>query len=61
MTVTATTAGAPVAAFEDDVRRLYGVQWHPRSCTHLGQEVLENFLSPRAGPTGMPRASSTSK
>ena len=26
MRVTATTAGAPVAAFEDDARRLYGVQ-----------------------------------
>ena len=28
-TVTASTEQTPVAAFEDDERRLYGVQWHP--------------------------------
>ena len=50
MTVTATTAGAPVAAFEDDVRRLYGVQWHPEVVhSTFGQEVLENFLYSGAG------------
>ncbi|HEY6796898.1 MAG TPA: glutamine-hydrolyzing GMP synthase [Kineosporiaceae bacterium] len=44
--VTAATAGAPVAAFEDDARRLYGVQWHPevKHSAH-GQRVLVNFLT----------------
>jgi len=45
MRVTASTAGAPVAAFEDDERRLYGVQWHPEVMhSTFGQRVLENFL-----------------
>ena len=36
---------APVAAFEDDERRLYGVQWHPEvDALDHGQQVLENFL-----------------
>jgi GMP synthase (glutamine-hydrolysing) len=50
MKVTASTAGAPVAAFEDDQRRLYGVQWHPEVIhTTYGQRVLENFLIRGAG------------
>ncbi|GAB3067471.1 glutamine-hydrolyzing GMP synthase [Pedococcus soli] len=45
MRVTAATAGAPVAAFEDDERQLYGVQWHPEVMhSTFGQRVLENFL-----------------
>ncbi len=45
MRVTASTAGAPVAAFEDDERQLYGVQWHPEVMhSTFGQRVLENFL-----------------
>ncbi|WP_344140058.1 glutamine-hydrolyzing GMP synthase [Pedococcus bigeumensis] len=45
MTVTAATAGAPVAAIEDDERQLYGVQWHPEVMhSTFGQRVLENFL-----------------
>ncbi|MFB9377320.1 glutamine-hydrolyzing GMP synthase [Kineococcus gynurae] len=43
--VVASSPGAPVAAFEDTARSLYGVQWHPevKHSTH-GQDVLVNFL-----------------
>jgi GMP synthase (glutamine-hydrolysing) len=52
MKVTASTSGAPVAAFEDDERRLYGVQWHPEVIhSEYGQRVLENFLFRGAGLT----------
>ncbi|MFF4649457.1 glutamine-hydrolyzing GMP synthase [Streptomyces sp. NPDC001380] len=49
-TVTAATEGTPVAAFECDERRLYGVQYHPEvlHSTH-GQQVLEHFLYRGAG------------
>ncbi|MGD8200149.1 glutamine-hydrolyzing GMP synthase [Ornithinimicrobium sp. W1679] len=48
--VTATTPGAEVAAFEDDDRRLYGVQWHPEVLHSAhGREVLTNFLVSGAG------------
>jgi len=50
MQVTASSDGAPVAAFEDDRRRLYGVQWHPEVLhSAQGQRVLENFLWKGAG------------
>lgn len=50
MQVTAASAAAPVAAFEDDERRLYGVQWHPEVVhSTFGQRVLENFLLRGAG------------
>src|SRR5476649_111619 len=50
MKVTASSSGAPVAAFEDDARRLYGVQWHPEVVhSTYGQRVLENFLIRGAG------------
>ena len=42
---TASTDGAPIAAFEDPARRLYGVQWHPEVVhTDNGQRIIENFL-----------------
>ena len=44
--VTAETLGAAVAAFENDDRRLYGVQWHPEVMhSTFGQRVIENFLT----------------
>jgi GMP synthase (glutamine-hydrolysing) len=43
--VTATSARATVAAFENVDRRLAGVQWHPEVLhTEHGQRVLEHFL-----------------
>jgi len=44
--VLAATPDAPVAAFEDTERRLYGVQYHPEVAhTPHGQHVIERFLS----------------
>ena len=49
-TVLASTAGTPVAAFEDVDRGLAGVQWHPEVLhTEHGQKVLEHFLLDIAG------------
>jgi GMP synthase (glutamine-hydrolyzing), C-terminal domain or B subunit/GMP synthase (glutamine-hydrolyzing), N-terminal domain or A subunit len=49
-TVTAGSAGAPVAAFEDVARGLAGVQFHPEVLhTEHGQEVLRRFLYDIAG------------
>jgi GMP synthase (glutamine-hydrolysing) len=48
--VTASSAGAPVAAFEDVSRRLAGVQFHPEVMhTDHGQTMLERFLHDIAG------------
>jgi len=49
-TVTATSEGAPVAAFEDTARRFAGVQYHPEvGHSPHGQEVLRRFLHEIAG------------
>jgi len=51
-TVLASTDGAPVAAFENLVRRMSGVQWHPEvKHSPLGQAAIENFLYNVAGIT----------
>ncbi len=53
MKVSASTTGATVAAFEDDERKLYGVQWHPEVVhSTFGQRVLENFLHRAVGRAG---------
>ena len=49
-TVTATTKGAPVAAFENLDKRMAGVQYHPEvNHSPYGQGVLEKFLTEIAG------------
>lgn len=49
-TVTASTQETPVAAFEDQSRRLYGVQWHPEvHHSEFGQKLIENFIHECAG------------
>jgi GMP synthase (glutamine-hydrolysing) len=48
--VVATSAGSPVAGFEDRARRLAGVQYHPEVMhTPHGQQVLGRFLHGFAG------------
>ncbi|MFI7546450.1 glutamine-hydrolyzing GMP synthase [Actinoplanes sp. NPDC049599] len=48
--VTASSLGAPVAAFEDLVTRRAGVQFHPEVAhTQQGQEMLQRFLYDIAG------------
>jgi GMP synthase (glutamine-hydrolysing) len=47
---TATTEDAPVAALENDARRIYGVQFHPEVVhSPYGMGVLRRFLHERAG------------
>ncbi|MCY0904387.1 glutamine-hydrolyzing GMP synthase [Arthrobacter sp. H14-L1] len=43
--VLASTDSAPVAAFANEAKSLFGVQWHPEvKHSDFGQQVLENFL-----------------
>ncbi|GAA4358536.1 glutamine-hydrolyzing GMP synthase [Microbacterium rhizosphaerae] len=49
-TVLAKTGATEVAAFSNDEKRLYGVQWHPEvKHSDYGQRVIENFLHRAAG------------
>jgi GMP synthase (glutamine-hydrolysing) len=49
-TITAASAGAPIAAFEDVSRGLAGVQFHPEVLhTEHGQDMLRHFLYDIAG------------
>ena len=51
-TALASTAGAPIAAFENVGAGLAGVQWHPEVLhSQAGQQVLERFLYEIAGCT----------
>src|SRR5438094_2916689 len=48
--VVAGSPSAPIAAFEDEERRLYGVQFHPEVVhTPYGTDLLKNFLYEVAG------------
>ena len=52
-TVTAATENAPVVAFEDPERRLWGLQFHPEvSHTIHGSALLHNFLYRACGARG---------
>lgn len=43
-TVTASTINSPIAGFEDNKKKIYGVQFHPEvTHTKTGNKVLENF------------------
>ena len=57
--VVAGSGSTPIAAFEDERRRLYGIQFHPEVVhTPNGQQVLKNFLFGIAGaaPSWTPAA-----
>ncbi|MBD5131043.1 MAG: glutamine-hydrolyzing GMP synthase [Clostridiales bacterium] len=52
-TTSATTETCPVAAMEDEKRKLYGVQFHPEVMhTDEGFKMLKNFLYGVCGATG---------
>ncbi len=52
-TVAAKTATCPVAAMQNEERKLYGVQFHPEVMhTQKGMEILRNFLFKICGAKG---------
>lgn len=52
-TVTGSSPNAPIAAFEDNERKILGVQYHPEVAhTPHGQAVIERFLSESCGAAG---------
>jgi len=57
--VLASTGNAPVAAFGDDARQIYGLQFHPEVVhTPLGGQILRNFLYQVCGCQGTWKPSS---
>jgi len=55
----ASTANSPIAAMGDEVRRLYGLQFHPEVVhTPYGGEIIRNFLYNVCGLKGMWTAAS---
>ena len=43
--ITASTRNCPIAAFENDEKKIYGVQFHPEvTHTEYGKAILTNFL-----------------
>lgn len=51
--ITAKTETCPVAAYEDEDRRLYGVQYHPEVVhSEDGKEILKNFVYDICGAKG---------
>ena len=48
--ILASSTAAPIAAFGDAQRKLYGVQWHPEvKHSEHGQDIIKNFLYQGAG------------
>ncbi len=51
--ITASTRNCPIAAFENEEKNIYGVQFHPEvTHTEYGKAVLENFLFAICGCAG---------
>lgn len=51
--ITATTKNCPVAAFANDIKKLYAVQFHPEvTHTEYGKTIIRNFLYKVCGCSG---------